>query len=66
MVRTTIPKVGKVSTLSTEVPTAQTLVAQSRSKASDDAPVDDDPNVLNFTVAVSWIGHWTSFLPQKY
>jgi hypothetical protein len=42
------------------------LVARSRSKASDDAPVDNDPNLLNFDVAVFWIVCWTSFLPQKY
>jgi hypothetical protein len=33
---------------------------------SDDAPVDDDPNLLNFVVAVFWIGCWMSFLQQKY
>jgi hypothetical protein len=26
------------------------------SKASDDAPIDDNLDLLNFTVAVSWIG----------
>jgi hypothetical protein len=31
-------------------------VARSRSKAPDDAPVDDDPDLLNFVVAASWIG----------
>jgi hypothetical protein len=37
-----------------------------RSKASDDAPVDDDTDLLNFVVVVSWIGCWMSFLSQKY
>jgi hypothetical protein len=37
-----------------------------RSKALDDAPVDNDPGLLNFVTTVSWIGCWTSFLPQKY
>jgi hypothetical protein len=32
----------------------------------DDAPIDDDPELLNFTATVSWIGCWMSFLPQKY
>jgi hypothetical protein len=34
--------------------------------SADDAPVDDDPDFLEFAVAVPWIGCWTSFLPQKY
>jgi hypothetical protein len=33
---------------------------------SNDAPVDDDPDLLNFVMTVSWIGCWTSFLAQKY
>jgi hypothetical protein len=41
-------------------------VAQLGSKALDDAPVDDDPDLLNFAAAVSWIGCRTSFLSQKY
>jgi hypothetical protein len=41
-------------------------VARSRSKASNDAPVDDNSDLLNFVVTVSWIGCWTGFLPQKY
>jgi hypothetical protein len=41
-------------------------VARSRSKVSDDAPVDDDPELLKFGVMVPWIGCWMSFLPQKY
>jgi hypothetical protein len=32
-----------------EVPTAQALVARSRSKAPNDDLVDDDPGLLNFT-----------------
>jgi hypothetical protein len=53
MDRTTLPKVDKADTSSVEAPTAQALVAQSGSKASDDAPVDDDPDLLNFVTAVS-------------
>jgi hypothetical protein len=34
-----------------EVPTAQTLVAQFKSKAPDDDLVDDDLDHLNFTAA---------------
>jgi hypothetical protein len=63
---TTPPKVDKADTSSAEAPTAQALVAQSGSKALYDAPIDDDPNLLNFVAAVSWIGCRTSFLLQKY
>jgi hypothetical protein len=66
MDRTTPSKVDKADTSLTEGLTAQTLVARSKSKASDDAPVDDDLELLNFVATVSWIGYWTSFLPQKY
>jgi hypothetical protein len=66
MDRTTLPKVDKADTSSVEAPTAQALVAQSGSKASDDAPVDDDPDLLNFVTAVSWIGHRMNTLSQKY
>jgi hypothetical protein len=52
MARTTLPE-DKVGTSSAEAPMAQTLVAQSRSKTSDDAPVDDDFKLLNFVTAVS-------------
>jgi hypothetical protein len=51
--RTTTPKVDKADTSSAETPTAQALVARSGSKASDDAPVDDDLDLLNFVAAVS-------------
>jgi hypothetical protein len=37
-----------------------------RNKASNDVPVDDDPDLLNFAAVVSWIVGWTSFPPQKY
>jgi hypothetical protein len=47
--RTTLPKVDKVSISLVEVPTAQALVARSRSKAPNDDLVDDDPGLLNFT-----------------
>jgi hypothetical protein len=51
MVRTTLPKVDKEGTPSAEVPMAQALVARPESKAPDDNLVDDDPDLLNFTVA---------------
>jgi hypothetical protein len=56
MDRTTSPKVDKIDISSAEGPTAQALVAKSRSKASDDAPIDDNPNLLNFVAVVSWVG----------
>jgi hypothetical protein len=34
---------------------AQALVARLGSKASNDIPFDDDPRLLNFVTAVSWI-----------
>jgi hypothetical protein len=55
MVCTTLSKVDKAGTLSTEVPTAQVLVARSGSKASDDNLTGDDPDLLNFTTAESGI-----------
>jgi hypothetical protein len=55
MVRTTLPKVDKAGTSSAEVPTAQALVAQLGSKASDDDLVDDDPSLMNFTTVESKI-----------
>jgi hypothetical protein len=63
MDRTTPPKVDKADTSSVEGPTAQALMARSRSKLSDDAPVDDDLNLLNFITVVSWIDCWMSFQP---
>jgi hypothetical protein len=56
MDHTTPSKVDKTDTSSAEAPMAQALVARSRSKASNDAPVVNDPNLLNFVVIVSWIG----------
>jgi hypothetical protein len=41
-------------------------VARLGSKVPDDASVDDDPDLLNFTMAVPWIGCWMSFQSQKY
>jgi hypothetical protein len=41
-------------------------VDRSRSKAPDDAPINNDPNLLNFVVAVFWIGCSMSSLSQKY
>jgi hypothetical protein len=62
MVRTTLPKVDKAGTPSTEVPMAQALVARSGSKASDDDLVDDDPGLLNFVTAefeiICWMSSW--------
>jgi hypothetical protein len=55
MVHTTLPKVDKAGTSSTEVPTAQVLVARPRSNASDDNLTDDDPGFLNFAMAESEI-----------
>jgi hypothetical protein len=48
MVHTTLPNKDKVGTSLAEAPTAQALVAQPRSKASDDNLADDDPDLLNF------------------
>jgi hypothetical protein len=53
MVRTTLPKVDKMGTSSVEVPTAQALVAQPRSKAPDNNLTDDDPGLLNFVMVES-------------
>jgi hypothetical protein len=61
--RTTPPK---VDTSSAKGPTTQALVALSRSKAPDNTPIDADHDLLNFVMTVSWVGCWTSFLPQKY
>jgi hypothetical protein len=41
-------------------------VARLGSKVPDDASVDDDPDLLNFTMAVPLIGCWMSFQSQKY
>jgi hypothetical protein len=60
--RTTPPKVDKADTSSTEAPMAHASVAQSGSKALDDAPIDDNLDHLNFAMTVSWIGYWMSFL----
>jgi hypothetical protein len=66
MDHTTPPKMDKTDTSSVEAPTVRALVAQLESKVSDDAPVDDDPDLLNLTAAMSWIACWTRFLSQKY
>jgi hypothetical protein len=55
MVHTTLPKVDKAGTSSTEVPTAQTLVDRPGSKVLDDNLADDDPGHLNFIAAESEI-----------
>jgi hypothetical protein len=53
MVHTTPPKVEKMDTTSAEAPTAQALVARSGSKVPDDAPIDDDSELLNFAITMS-------------
>jgi hypothetical protein len=55
MVCTTLPQVDKAGTSLVEIPTAQALVAQLKSKASYDNLIDDDAGLLNFTVAESKI-----------
>jgi hypothetical protein len=55
MVHTTLPKVDKAGTSSAEVPMAQALVAQLRSKTPDDNPANDDPSLLNSTEVESKI-----------
>jgi hypothetical protein len=47
-----MPKVDKADTSSVEAPMTQTLVACFDSKALDDTPIDDDPDLLNFTMVV--------------
>jgi hypothetical protein len=63
---TTPPVDDKADKSSTEDPRAQALVAQLGSKVPNDAPIDDDLGLLNFTMMVSWVVGWMSFLPQKY
>jgi hypothetical protein len=53
MVCTTPSKMDKAETSSVEAPTAQALVALLGSKAPDDNPIGDDPDLLNFIVVVS-------------
>jgi hypothetical protein len=55
MERATPPKEDKVTTSSTEVPTAQVLVARPESKVSDGNLGDDDPDLLNFAAVGSKI-----------
>jgi hypothetical protein len=61
-IRTTLPKVVRADTSSVEAPTVRALVVRRGSKASDDNPFDDDPNLLNFAVVVSWIACCTCYL----
>jgi hypothetical protein len=63
MDHTTLPKEDKVGTSSMEAPMAQTLVTRSRSKTPNDAPIDDNFELLNFVAVVSWIGCRRSLLP---
>jgi hypothetical protein len=55
MVHTTPPKEDKVDTSLTEAATAQAFVARSGSKALDDNPADNDPDILNFDAVESEI-----------
>jgi hypothetical protein len=50
---TTPSKMDKAETSSVEAPIAQALVALLGSKAPDDNPIGDDPDLLNFIVVVS-------------
>jgi hypothetical protein len=54
-VHTILPKEDNVDTSSAEAPTAQALVARPGSKALDNNPADDDPDLLNFTAVESGI-----------
>jgi hypothetical protein len=62
---TTPPTVDKVDTSSAEVLIAQALVARLGSKVPDDNLVDDDPDLLNFTVVEFEIACQTSSQLQK-
>jgi hypothetical protein len=42
------------------------LVACPGSKVSDDTPIDDDLDLLNFTAVASWTTCWMSSLLQIY
>ncbi len=55
MVCTTPPKEDKVDTSSVEAPTTQALVGRLGSKELDDNLVDNDLDLLNFTVVESEI-----------
>jgi hypothetical protein len=63
MACTTLPKEDKAGTSSVEASMVEALVDRSRSKTSNDAPVDDNSELLNFVTVVSWIGCWMSLLP---
>jgi hypothetical protein len=65
MIRTTLSKVDKADTSLVEAPTVLTLAVQLGSKASDDTPFNNDPNLLNFATVVSWIACWTSYQLQR-
>jgi hypothetical protein len=52
-VRTTLRQVDKGGTSSVEIPTAQSLVAQPKSKAPDDDLIDYDAGHLNFVMIES-------------
>jgi hypothetical protein len=55
MVRTNLPKEGKVGTSSVEAPTTQALQARPRSKVRDDSLIEDNPDLLNFDALESEI-----------
>jgi hypothetical protein len=65
-VHTTLPKVDKVDASSVVAPTVLPLLARPGSKAPNYTPIDDDPNLLNFAMAASWIASWMSCEPQRY
>jgi hypothetical protein len=66
MVRTTPSKEDKVGTSLTESLTAQASVAQPGSKAPDDTPADDNPDLLTFGAVESEIVCRISSRLQSY
>jgi hypothetical protein len=64
MVCTTPLKVDKANISSSEAPVVQALVARPESKVPDDTLVDDDPDLLNFTIVESGIACSMSSLLQ--
>jgi hypothetical protein len=66
MVRTTMLKLDRAKTSLVEALTILTLVARSRSKAPNDTPFDNDPNLLNFVAEVSCVTSWMSYQLQRY
>jgi hypothetical protein len=56
--------VDKANISSSEAPVVQALVARPESKVPDDTLVDDDPDLLNFTIVESGIACSMSSLLQ--